>query len=382
METSDYVERMKELMGPDSWQQHSSTPETIPRSTMVVDKPPDEDTHSTLEWPNKPSGTFAANSSTSWPETGLAEGERCSEGAVFCPWKLVKSYPYTYVGKTTAQWVKPFFNNPSIHRYNPWDLYYIYDPAGSKDRCILFVPTYQLEHMLNGLNAELGTELKIPTQQKTWDKFNITFGTGGSPVPRFLGRSTCYEELEALQKNNPPYNSEDDLTRISTTAQQEFVDLLAQVRISSSRDAKNSKKSEKKRVKRIQDRRSWGKSVKRVQRYLGIRRRVTDLPALEKLSMAETRAPVSTIDISAVGKPEGEVIFVAIDLEAFEFNQKLITEIGVGVFDTRDINKRPPGDKGKDWFPLIRGYHYRIKENTWATNRVHVGGNADRFSFG
>lgn len=384
MEVKDYVKRLQELMGPDIWQEHKPTAqEEPPIPTEPVHFSSDEDGHGqpSESKTTSPAKEDVLRSSTAWPETGLARGDP-SKGTVFCPWKMVKNYPHAFIGKTNAQRAKHFFDNPTVHNHFAWDFYYLYNPGDMKNRHILFVPTYQFERLLEVINDKLDILLTIPGQ-KNAEKFNITFGVGGSPVPRFLGRSTSFEEFEALKRCLPPYDPDDDISRLSTMAQEDFLELLKQIQSFSSSKGTMSKKSEKKRIQRIQDHKSWGKSVKRVQRYLGIRKQASEISAFEKLSIADTEAlPDSTPDPEVVAKPERGVVFVAIDIEAFEFSHDLITEIGVGLFDTRDISDRAPGDKGKDWFSLIRGYHFRIKENSWATNRVHVDGNADKFEFG
>lgn len=385
MEENEYVKRLQELMGPNIWQEHKPpTTEPVPDPMEPVRFCSNEDGHSKQNQPNThpPREDPVTSSSVEWPETGLAKGDPSTQGTAFCPWKMVKNYPHAFIGRTNSQRAKHFFDNPTIHEHFAWDLYYLYNPGDLKNRHILFVPTYQFEKLLEVINNKLDILLKIPGQ-KNAEKFNIRFGVGGSPVPRFLGRSTSFEEFEALKRCLPQYDPEDDISRMSTMAQEDFLELLKHIQSFSSSKGTKSKKSEKKRIQRIQDRKSWGKTVKRVQRYLGIRKQASDISAFEKLSIPDVEAlPTSAPDVTVVARPERGVIFVTIDIEAFEFSHDIITELGVGVFDTSDIENRPPGDKGKDWFSLIHGYHFRIKENSWATNSVHVDGNADKFDFG
>lgn len=408
MDQEEYVRRLEELMGPNVWQEHKACTSETAQEPLPASEPSRlaqiSDKQSS-DSPDSPPVTGSLISSASWPGTGLGKGERSKQDTCFCPWKLVKNYPHSFIGKTNAERAKHFFDNPTIHTHHPWDLYYIHNPDDVKNRHILLVPTYQFEHLLDVINDKLDILLTIPGQ-KNAQKFKVTFGMGGAPVPRFLGRSTSFEEFEALKRNLPPYNPEDDIRHLSNMAQEDFLELLKRIQTSSK--ANKSKKSEKKRAQRIQDRKSWGKSTKRVQRYLGIRKDAsrtvesgsgtrlgdlasgsqadtTNVPAegLEKMTIADAQATNATaVDVPVVAKPERGVIFVSIDIEAFEFRQDLITEIGMAVFDTLDIDTRPPGENGRNWFPLIRGHHFRIKENAWATNGVHVDGHADKFDFG
>ncbi len=76
------------------------------------------------------------------------------------------------------------------------------------------------------------------------------------------------------------------------------------------------------------------------------------------------------------------VIFISVDDEAFEFDQKLVTEIGVSTLDTVDLLGLQPGAKGKDWAAKIRSRHFRIREHSHRLNKVHVEGCPDKFDFG
>ena len=76
------------------------------------------------------------------------------------------------------------------------------------------------------------------------------------------------------------------------------------------------------------------------------------------------------------------VIFISVDVEAFEFNQKHITEIGISTLDTVDLLGRQPGAKGNNWAAKIRSRHFRIREHGHLLNKVHVAGCLDKFDFG
>ena len=79
---------------------------------------------------------------------------------------------------------------------------------------------------------------------------------------------------------------------------------------------------------------------------------------------------------------ENDVVFVAMDIECYEFNHNAITEIGFGILDTRHLAGVPPGLACQNWLALIRGRHLRITEHATMVNRVHVQGNESNFNFG
>ena len=76
------------------------------------------------------------------------------------------------------------------------------------------------------------------------------------------------------------------------------------------------------------------------------------------------------------------VIFISVDVEAFEFNQKHITEIGISTLDTVDPLGLQPGAKGNNWAAQIRSRHFRIREHGHLLNKLHVAGCPDKFNFG
>jgi hypothetical protein len=168
------------------------------------------------------------------------------------------------------------------------------------------------------------------------------------------------------------------------------------------RGKKNAASNEKRRADRQAKMQFWGYSIKRVQRYLGLRQAsvrdqmVAISSELQKLdlqwqdhdtavknAMAELLLP-GGID---TGKPaphsqDGSVIFISVDVEAYERNKRLITEIGIATLDTKDITSLSPGKGGVNWRELIRARHFRIEEHKHLENFEFVDGCADRFEFG
>ena len=93
---------------------------------------------------------------------------------------------------------------------------------------------------------------------------------------------------------------------------------------------------------------------------------------------------VQPVDIStpAPFKPEDGVVFVAIDLEFNEMRRHVITEIGVSILDTLDIEGIAPGKNGEFWAPIIQKRHFRIYEWLHHKNHRWVSGCPDKFEFG
>ncbi|KAK3333439.1 hypothetical protein B0T19DRAFT_126065 [Cercophora scortea] len=307
-----------------------------------------------------------------WKETGLQKGDPSTSDEIFAPWRLVKHYPEMYVGKRNGERAAPLFTDEALHKDRIWDLYYVHQPAEFNKEPVIFVPTYQFENLLGVVNAKLDTELTIPPGVNA-GKYKMRFGLENTPHLHFLGRSTSYETFESLRKAIPEPHADDNLKNATTRGREMFLDSLAKV----FSPVTKGNQSEKKRRQRIDNHRAWGRSIKRAQRYLGLRQNAAD--------RGET-APVEPrrLDLGQpmVIEPEGSVLFVAIDIEAYEFNQDIITEIGIAVLDTSQLAKVAPGDGGKGWFPVVAARHIRVEENSWAKNSVHVPGCAHRFDFG
>ena len=103
--------------------------------------------------------------------------------------------------------------------------------------------------------------------------------------------------------------------------------------------------------------------------------------AIAARDKAQELKPID-IDRIAPHKFEGSVIFIAVDVESYERNHNLVTEIGVATLDTSDIEQIPPGKNGRNWQSKIRARHIRVKEHADYHNSDFVNGCADRFEFG
>jgi hypothetical protein len=81
-------------------------------------------------------------------------------------------------------------------------------------------------------------------------------------------------------------------------------------------------------------------------------------------------------------KTEDDVIFICVDLEAWERDHDRITEIGIATLDTADIACLAPGAGGKNWRDVIRSRHFRIDEHRHLRNSAFVSGCPENFNFG
>lgn len=129
------------------------------------------------------------------------------------------------------------------------------------------------------------------------------------------------------------------------------------------------------------EKQEWSHSLKRVQRYLGLRQTRTPFQAANNVDdeLPHTRF---NADVLAPFMFEQDVVFVCVDVEAWERDHNTITEIGVSTLDIRDLGIIAPGKGGEAWMKLIRARHFRIEEYKNYVNHEFVDGCADRFEFG
>ncbi|KAK3504969.1 QDE-2-interacting protein [Neurospora crassa] len=305
-----------------------------------------------------------------WPKVSVEQGEIDPITELFTPWRMVLEYPNLFVGKRNGARARPLFTLESLHENRIWDLFYLYRPSneGNKNP-LIFVPTYQMQHLLDVINRKLDVKFTFPRGHQ--DMFAMPFGQSNTAKPRFLGRSRSAEEWKQLTKNVPARKPGDTSENAPFLAKQELTRRLNS--IFSIQD--KSKKTKNNQYKRYNLHRAWGKNIKRVQRYLGLRRRVLSDPEVSSYTPLDLTQPTGI-------QPEKSVVFVAIDLEAYELDQSIITEVGLAILDTAEITNVAPGEGSKNWFDFIKARHIRVKEFSWAQNSRHVQGRAEYFDFG
>lgn len=159
---------------------------------------------------------------------------------------------------------------------------------------------------------------------------------------------------------------------------------------------KEEKISEHKKKELMYKRRKWRLQMKRTQMYLGLisfpsivkgAKNVDSSsspadPAHQRLEMSPNGIENTTSRTSRILTSLLPTIFVCVDIEAYEFNQQQITEIGVSTLNSQDLLGQDPGSNGKYWAEKIHSRHFRIKEYAHRRNRVHIESCPDDFNFG
>ncbi|PBP28596.1 QDE-2-interacting protein [Diplocarpon rosae] len=338
-------------------------------------------------------------------EHQLKLGQLAPERQSFVPWAALKKYPYTYIGQENRQKVcEGFFDGGKISN-EPWEFFYIYrGPSDLNLQPIILVPTKQVEAFLARINRTLNTSLAVPSSGAN-GTFQVTFTNDGNPQPRYLGSSTQSKMAETLLKNVPPhyYKLDSEPGAVGTPSDRSLAAFRAKIELmTAAQKGKKTANKEKQKKERIEKQQAWHHSIKRVQRYLGLResnssRLAAINESLKGKSSGEWNAfddavqaalaklpPSAYFDAGepAPYTPEGSVVFVCVDVEAYERNTRLITEIGISTLDTLDLISLVPGEGGVEWMKKIRARHFRISDHKHLNNGNFVAGCADRFEFG
>ncbi|KAI0098971.1 hypothetical protein F4776DRAFT_658389 [Hypoxylon sp. NC0597] len=299
-------------------------------------------------------------------------GDESEMGLLFCPWKLIRNFPHRHVGKQDQDDVAGFFK-AMLFDGRVWDFYCLLDPGENGRDPLLLVPSAQFEEFLDEINSHLIVRLSIP-KGRACAEFYVTFGDGHTPRPRFLDHADSDEALEALksQIHRLPI---DDLKSLSATTLQSYKDKMDRV-YNSCKSKKNKRDLEVVRRKRIERQKSCGRMIKRTQRYLGLRN-----PTVFNFD-SNSSMEGWHVNMLVPFRTKESARFICVDVEAWERGMHDITEVGLAVLDTHDILNVPPGTDGRDWFPLIRSYHFIIREHINKVNCRYLHGCPHLFNFG
>ncbi|KAI3393312.1 hypothetical protein diail_4445 [Diaporthe ilicicola] len=314
----------------------------------------------------------------------LSKGQKSPKGEAFVPWKFLVRYPEMYVGKGNSAKVIPYFEEDALFGNQTWDFFYLFEPDEKIQDPILLVPTCQLNAMLRRINKALNINLTIPGGGNE-DKFYLCFGSLGTPVPRYLGRTADFASYTKLLSLTPQPEPEDDLTGLNQIQCEEFARVVQKTRESWQGSGKGKGKAKKKAAKRFEDRKDWGRTIKRIQRYLGLREKAPPITNYRAFTGQEqVPAEELTLDVDAPTPydQEDHAVFICFDVETYEKSPGLVTELGFAVLDTQKLKDVPPGAGSRNWFDLIQGRHIRIKEYSYMRNTEYVQGYPDNFMFG
>ncbi|OAA73937.1 hypothetical protein ISF_00838 [Cordyceps fumosorosea ARSEF 2679] len=303
----------------------------------------------------------------------------------FCPWKVVKSYADAYTGKGNREracnpispWDRtsrlvfvrihfPSTRKPSLINYALDELtassrsFYIRDTHEPR-KTHLLVPTTGVEHLLRYINNRLDTALRVP-HGAARHTFALRFSGCGPFRPRFL----MHHRPQQRGAGDGVFNIEDPSTwprdddvegGVSSLAGEAAARLNANMTLLRRDPCKGTVKvSAAERAEKRKERRR--KEMRAMHSYLGLKDGVVE------------------------EVPPSNVVLFCVDVEAIEVPPGPVSEIGIAILDMRSVGEQSPGNRGRDWWPLIEGHHLRIKEYKSLTNYRYVRGCPEDFQFG
>ena len=283
--------------------------------------------------------------------------------------------------------------------------YYIYPPLEVSEKPLILVSAEEVKNLLEDINSDLGYQLDFP-RRSTEPGFLLNLPSSEKPHPRYLGYCRSKDNLMALENEIPDREQDEDteFPFVADPGDRSFRAFKKTIQdgIQATKN-KNKATKEKKKMQRVGIKQSWCRELKRVQCYLGVRPRRSETarngpPNDVNLSWDEHQKATEEYERASQDQPLAEVhpdhpmsypfdkgvVFVCVDVESYERDHRIITEIGISSLDTDDIAKLPPGEGGKTWMSQIRARHFRIKEYAHFHNQEFIVGCADRFekSFG
>jgi hypothetical protein len=245
------------------------------------------------------------------------------------------------------------------------------------------------------VNEDLGTKLSIPSGNRA---FSIIFTNHRTPRPRYLGKSNTQAAATRLSEEVPPtyYKRPGEPVNMEPT-NAEIDAFQAKILLMTETQAATKKANREKKTKsQLNTRKEWSNSIKRVQRYMGLRQNCKFEHLEEDWSKVPNSEP-KKFDPEAPPPftQEKDVVFICVDIEAWEESHNIITEIGIATLDTRDLANLAPdkalmredgnevkGCDGPNWRAAVRARHFRIHEHRHYRNSKHVRDCPDRFDYG
>ena len=259
---------------------------------------------------------------------------------------------------------------------------------------LLLIPKAEVEAFFQEVRDKTGIYLPFPETTRA-SGFDIGFQMEGEPRPRYLGRLTSNSTVSDLQGIVPGEGlAPEEPLGLDDRALPSFRMKMESAVLA----GKNSTRAQKadKRKERVATKERWCAQVKRTQRYLGLRPQVTakleDFDVDPNATWEASQEAEKAYKVAAgiilppldIRKPAPypfnlDVIFICIDIEAYERDARKLTEIGISTLDTLDIINSPPGESAVDWTGQMRCRHFRVADYAHLVNKDFVSGCPDEF---
>lgn len=238
--------------------------------------------------------------------------------------------------------------------------WYIWSSYYRTERPIIFVPLAQFDQLLKEIDrAYPSYAVRKPDSPVGTLVFPFEYSEHRLLRPHYLGKSSSKDEFDRLTTSAPqfgdlrPGEAEETKSECFSYFRK---DMDAAVDAGKNKGKTKIAKEAKQEARVIQQHNMY-RQVERTQVSLGLTPSSSDTP-------------------------NSDVIYIAVDVESYERNHNIITEIGFATLDTRDLKGIPHGEAGRDWHKSIRGRHFRVNEYKHYVNSDFVRGCPDNFEFG
>ncbi|KAL8995335.1 MAG: hypothetical protein Q9169_004910 [Polycauliona sp. 2 TL-2023] len=317
-------------------------------------------------------------------------GQEAAKESKFCPLAAVNKWPYKFFHHLDSETISQAFFAGGKFRTRGWTLYYIHTLLNNASKPLILIPASEVQALFDDIKKELRLLVYFPEEEKE-PGFLLSFEEEGIPRPRYLGPLDLEHSLDDMEARIPPYTMEHRADDRSFAAFKKKMEAAIEATKQKSKGQRDRKKKE-----RVGMKQGWCEQLKRAQCYLGVRpRTVPNMPnpmqdssipprelerAMKRYQLSKAvELPELNVSEPAPFTFQDNVVFICVDVEAYEKDNRPITEIGISTLDTNDLVGLSPGDNGKDWMKKIRSRHFRIKETAHLHNSEYVAGCADRF---
>ncbi|KAF2091777.1 hypothetical protein K490DRAFT_33126 [Saccharata proteae CBS 121410] len=312
-------------------------------------------------------------------EVGLELGQQAAyNGQEFCPILAVSKFPYKFVKRSHSDRVAKLFFDTGKFWKNEWELYYIWPPQDLSDKPLILIRSDQFLELISEINKVV-KGLNFSITDNHYEDSLVLQIPHPSLSPRYLGQSNSRDDYDNMERNVPGRGrrakDEKTLEAPPLRTLQAFKDKI-EAAIELNKNKASAAKARKKEA-RLVTQQEWRRQLKRSQRYLGLRPKTA-----EAANRIPDCIPAINSNEAAPYIFDSSVVFVCVDIEAYERAHNKITEIGFAILDVNDLKGIAPGDRGQNWFSKIRARHFRISEHSHLHNSEFVAGCADRFEFG
>ncbi|KAJ5338290.1 hypothetical protein N7452_005018 [Penicillium brevicompactum] len=290
-------------------------------------------------------------------------------------------YAIKYCSGEQAKIVSERFYDGDKFWNRTWDLYYLPVPQSVSNKPFLLIPTVQAKALLDEINSATNFRLTLKGTGKNGLVLDFTDAEREYFNPVFVGRPSSLEQKERLVARLPlPLDSWGDYP----TEEKPVPLVTYQFKVTASVEsikAKPDKDAEKqaKKAKRDLATKKLEQCLGRVASYFGLRPLMKE--GVQQPSFANGQIEPIDVRSPAMYLFHEMPIFISLDTEWME-GCHVLTEVGISVLDTQELEGVAPGDFGREWLSKIKTRHLRVSEHRRHVNSRYQRGCPDEFHHG